>query len=61
MASCIIKPSMTWVKTFGLIMALGRSFSTLAVVAPGVVLGGETPEDLVVGVVAVAAAVVVLV
>lgn len=35
-----MKPSITCVSTFGFIIALGKSFSTLTVVAPGVVLGG---------------------
>lgn len=36
----MMKPSMTCVSTFGFIIAFGKSFSTFAIVAPGVVFGG---------------------
>lgn len=42
---------MTCVKTLGLIIAFGKSFSTFTIVAPGVVFGGLPAVDLVVGVV----------
>lgn len=53
MASCIMKPSMTCVNTFGLIIAFGRSFSTFTIVAPGVDFGGGPLGLLVTAVLAV--------
>lgn len=42
-----MNPSMTCVRTFGLIMAFGRSFSALIVVAPAAAFGVLTGVDFV--------------